>query len=382
MNRVFISFKNSYEGKLTPDSEIALCLCRALRERGLTVFFSNTALREVGADRYMDKIEGEIASADAMVVVGTRSEYVSQGWVRQEWMTFLNLLLSSDGKSLYTFAPGPCDVSSFPAFLQPFQSFKTEDEAVTFIVNKFLLQDEMGSASEADPASLTSFWSRYFGLFCPYDREGALDSLPSVSLPDGLADALLGAHIMGKKDVSRGEALLKSSVRKRSVAGAYFLAHSYITGATGMRQLSAAKAILSDGYDFFTEQRIPGARILFLIWSSRKRLSRAFYCADIFKSILDAYGIGADFAVYDGALRFLGVCYDDIVFILNEDSFSTDEEFLSNVVKYDGSSIFMLNGFTTDAVPRKIRRRTTYACEDADIESIGRYLKTKYASEQ
>ena len=149
-----------------------------------------------------------------------------------------------------------------------------------------------------------------------------------------------------------------------------------------MRQLSAAKAILLDGYEFFTEQRIPGARILFLIWSSRKRLSRAFYCADIFKSILDAYGIGADFAVYDGAFRFLSVCYDDIVFILNEDSFGTDEEFLSNVVKYDGSSIFMLNGFTTDAVPRKIRRRTTYACEDADIESIGRYLITKYASEQ
>lgn len=375
MNKVFISFKNSYNGVLTRDSAIAQSLCEALRKKDLTVFFSNTSLREVGADRYMDKIEEEICSADAMVVVGTQSEYVSRGWVRQEWMTFLNISLSNTEKSLYTYVPEPGDVQTFPAFLRPYQSFKTEEDAITFISNKFLLQDEL---SRQKP-SLQLFWNKYYGLFGIRDVKSALKMLSQLSFPKELMDALTGEEMILRKDKSGMEFLL-SSVRKGCVAGYYLAAHNMITGKSGERRLGDAKALLVEGFPHVRERRNNDSQILFLVWTSLNRLSRAIFCAEMFCYVMEAYGVLADVLVYRGQTDLSGQ-YHDVVFLLGEDSFSTDENFMHLIEKYRGNSFFMLNGFSSDAVPRAVRKHATSACEDADIGSISRYLITKYAKQ-
>lgn len=381
MNKVFISFKNSQNGVLTDDSKIAEHLCSALRAKDITVFFSNTSLREHGTDRYMEEIEEQITASDAMVVVGTRSEYVSKGWVRQEWMTFLNLALSGHDKSLYTYVPEPGDVQTFPAFLRPYQSFRTEDEAVTFLLNRFMLQKE---SVEQKPTK-TFFWNKYLGLFGAQSYEEALNVLPALSFSGGMRDALLGACHMWRRDISRSYELLVSSADQGSAAGCYLLANYLITGQFGEKRLREAKERLVSGRENFREQSSPDAEVLFLIWTSQQRLSRSFYCADMFQHIMEAYDIEADIQVCKPQSRTnidFGR-YKHIVFILNEDSFHTDEVFLSDIdaciSACRGTPFFLLNNFTIDALPRQLRKYPTYSCEDADIGSISRILITKYA---
>ena len=378
MNKVFISFKNSEAGALTADSEIAAHLCDSLRAKNITVFFSNTSLREHGTDRYMDEIEEEITSSDVMVVVGTKSEYVSKGWVRQEWMTFLNLALSSASeKSLYTYVPEPGDVQTFPAFLRPYQSFTTEDEAVTFILNRFLLQRE---SAEREPTK-TLFWNKYLGLFGAQNHEEALNILPALSFSGGMGDALMGSCHMWRRSVSQSYDLFVSSAKQGSAAGCYLLAYYLITGQFGEKRLREAKELLLSGYGNFREQSSPDAEILFLIWTSQRRLSRAFYCAEMFRHIMEAYDIEADIRVRKPNTKAdtdFGK-YKNVIFILNEDSFRTDETFLADIGACRGTPFFLLNNFTIDAIPRQLRKYPTYACEDADIGSISRILITKYA---
>lgn len=374
MNRVFISFKNSDHGERTEDAEIAQNLCNALRAENIVVFFSNFSLQEVGTDRYMDKIEEEICAADVMVVVGTKSDYVSKGWVRQEWMTFLNISLSNPDKSLYTYVPPPADVAKFPAFLRPHQSFKTQQEAVTFITNKFLLQEN----SESGTPTESLFWSKYFGLFEETATKEALSLLPSLCFPPGLSEALAGIYHLQQKDAIKSEENFLSSTNKGSVCGYYLYAHYLITGQLSGRQLRRAKGLLSEGLPFFRETVTSNAPVLFLIWTTQKRLSRVFYCAELFREIMSAYSVDADVIIYDPADPPGFDRYKDVVFLLNEDSFRTDETFVNKIIKHKNDSMLMLNGFTMDVLPRVLRKYDIYACEDADIASISRTLIAKH----
>lgn len=374
MNKVFISFKNSNHGEQTADAEIAKNLCSALRAKNIVVFFSNFSLQEVGTDRYMDKIEEEICAADVMVVVGTQSDYVSKGWVRQEWMTFLNISLSNPEKSLYTYVPPPADVSKFPAFLRPHQSFKTQQEAITFITNKFLLQKN--SATGTPTKSL--FWSKYFGLFEENNISEALNLLPFLNFPSGLSEALQANYFLQKKDIAKSEENFLSSIHAGNVCGYYLYAHYLITGQLGGRQLNRAKDLLAEGRPFFRENVTSHAPVLFLIWTTQKRLSRVFYCAELFREIMSAYSVDADVMIYDSANPPQLDIYRDVVFLLNEDSFRTDEPFVDIIVKHQTGSMLMLNGFTMDVLPRVLRKYDIYACEDADIASISRTLIAKH----
>lgn len=374
MNKVFISFKNSDNGKQTQDAKIAQDLCNALRAKNIVVFFSSFSLQEVGTDRYMDKIEEEICASDVMVVVGTKSEYVSKGWVRQEWMTFLNISLSNPDKGLYTYVPPPADVSKYPAFLRPHQSFKTQQEAVTFITNKFLLQDN----SKSGTPTKSLFWSKYFGLFEENNRTEALSLASSLNFPPGLYEAFQANYCLQKRDIEKSEEKFISSTKKKSVCGYYLYAHYLITGQLGEKQLRRAKSLLAEGRQYFCETFMPHANVLFLIWTTQNRLSRVFYCAELFREIMSAYSIDADIIVYDSIKPPCLDDYEDIVYLLSEDSFRTDESFIDKIINHPNDSMLMLNGFTMDVLPRVLRKYGIYACEYADIASISRTLIAKH----
>lgn len=73
MYDVFLSFKNLDEfGMKTEDAVIAEKLYYALKEKNLSVFYSNIVLNEVGAAAYKTAIEDALENTTILVSIATK----------------------------------------------------------------------------------------------------------------------------------------------------------------------------------------------------------------------------------------------------------------------------------------------------------------------
>ena len=79
---VFISFKNSGKNGLpTPDAVAARKVHAALKERGMTVFFSEESLAEKGQGHFSKSIETALDSARVLILVASCREHIESRWV-------------------------------------------------------------------------------------------------------------------------------------------------------------------------------------------------------------------------------------------------------------------------------------------------------------
>jgi hypothetical protein len=93
--QVFISFKHLDEdGHETPDSQLAREVYHHLTDRGLTVFLSTVSLEQLGIAAYKKAIDDALDSAQALIAVGSSREHLESQWVRYEWDSFFNDILS------------------------------------------------------------------------------------------------------------------------------------------------------------------------------------------------------------------------------------------------------------------------------------------------
>ena len=98
---VFICYKETdNNGKRTMDSVLANDLYHQLTQEGFKVFFSRITLEDKLGTEYEPYIFAALNSAKVMVVLGTRPEYFSAVWVRNEWSRFLALIKNGEQKVL------------------------------------------------------------------------------------------------------------------------------------------------------------------------------------------------------------------------------------------------------------------------------------------
>ncbi len=98
---VFICYKETDDnGRRTMDSVLANDLYHQLTQEGFKVFFSRITLEDKLGTEYEPYIFAALNSAKVMVVLGTRSEYFSAVWVRNEWSRFLALIKNGEQKVL------------------------------------------------------------------------------------------------------------------------------------------------------------------------------------------------------------------------------------------------------------------------------------------
>lgn len=106
---VFISFKYLDEsGNPTVDSELARQVYEHLTDRGLTVFLSTVSLEQSGIAAYKAAIDDALDSAKVLISVGTKSEHLNSKWVKYEWDSFFNDIISGvkpDGR-VFVYADG------------------------------------------------------------------------------------------------------------------------------------------------------------------------------------------------------------------------------------------------------------------------------------
>ena len=90
---VFICYKETdAEGRRTPDSVLANDLYHQLTREGFKVFFSRITLEDKLGQQYEPYIFAALNSAKVMVVLGTKPEYFSAVWVKNEWSRYLSLM--------------------------------------------------------------------------------------------------------------------------------------------------------------------------------------------------------------------------------------------------------------------------------------------------
>lgn len=90
---VFICYKETDSmGRRTVDSTIANDLYHYLTGEGFKVFFAAITLEDKLGREYEPYIFAALQSAKVMLVLGTRPEYFSAVWVKNEWSRFLKLV--------------------------------------------------------------------------------------------------------------------------------------------------------------------------------------------------------------------------------------------------------------------------------------------------
>ncbi len=98
---VFICYKESdASGRRTPDSVLANDLYHQLTQEGFKVFFARITLEDKLGSAYEPYIFAALNSAKVMVVLGTRPEYFTAVWVKNEWSRFLAQIKGGARKSL------------------------------------------------------------------------------------------------------------------------------------------------------------------------------------------------------------------------------------------------------------------------------------------
>ena len=98
---VFICYKESDEnGKRTKDSALAQDIYYQLTDAGYKVFFARITLEDKLGQEYEPYIFAALHSANVMVVVGTKPEYLNAVWVKNEWSRYLALMRTDRSRLL------------------------------------------------------------------------------------------------------------------------------------------------------------------------------------------------------------------------------------------------------------------------------------------
>lgn len=98
---VFICYKETDEnGKRTQDSAIANDIYYQLTQEGFKVFYAAITLEDKVGREYEPYIFAALNSAKVMLVVGSKPEYFTAVWVKNEWSRFLKLMKTDRSKLL------------------------------------------------------------------------------------------------------------------------------------------------------------------------------------------------------------------------------------------------------------------------------------------
>ena len=98
---VFICYKETDEsGKRTQDSVLANDIYHQLTQEGFKVFYAAITLEDKLGQEYEPYIFAALNSAKVMLVIGSKPEYFTAVWVKNEWSRFLKLIKTDRSKLL------------------------------------------------------------------------------------------------------------------------------------------------------------------------------------------------------------------------------------------------------------------------------------------
>lgn len=129
---VFISFKyHAEDGSVLPDYQMAKELFEKLSNLGLNTFFSDESITQMGVSDYKRLIDDKLDEAKLLIVVSTTPDNCQANWVRYEWDTFYQDILSGrkDGELISYLDSN--DISSFPRTIRTRQVYEKRSNGIS-----------------------------------------------------------------------------------------------------------------------------------------------------------------------------------------------------------------------------------------------------------
>ena len=130
---VFISFKNLENGKKTLDCNIALEIYNELNTReNILPFYSEVSLKELGESKFKRVIDEALDDCEIIIVVGSSIDYIESRWVRYEWESFHQDILSGLKKhgEIITYISEEVSTFELPRTLRTYQCFQKDKTSV------------------------------------------------------------------------------------------------------------------------------------------------------------------------------------------------------------------------------------------------------------
>lgn len=138
---VFLSYKNSDNGRVTEDANIADALYESLCKAGIKTFYSNVTLVEKGSSLYKEAIEEALDDSVVLIVIGTKIDYIKSKWVKYEWSSFHEDILADDKPNgiIVPYISEKIMRNEKPRALRNLETFLIEkntiDELTSFVIN-------------------------------------------------------------------------------------------------------------------------------------------------------------------------------------------------------------------------------------------------------
>ena len=117
---VFICYKETDldTGEETEDVHLCEELYKKLKMMGYKIFFARETLEQKLSIEYEPYIFAALKSAKVMVVLGTKAEYFSSVWVKNEWGRFLKLMAKNPDKQIFFACDDPEELPRAFAYKQ------------------------------------------------------------------------------------------------------------------------------------------------------------------------------------------------------------------------------------------------------------------------
>lgn len=151
--QVFISYKyHGKNGEVLPDYHMAKEVYGKLRSYGINVFFSDQSLIKVGQADYKHLIDSYLDDAKLLIVVSTSADNCNSNWVRYEWDSFYNDILSERKDGALISYLDTDDIGQFPRTIRTLQVFNKKeneiDALVDFVKSYFSIKDKKSNSKK------------------------------------------------------------------------------------------------------------------------------------------------------------------------------------------------------------------------------------------
>lgn len=369
---LFISFKNSTELGLTEDREVASKFFGALNQNDFKVFFSNSVLSDKGVANYMLEIQNALEGSKSILVVFSRVDYISSGWVAQEWMTFLNLLMKDPQRNIYIYSIKN-DISNLPPFLRPYECFSDYNSALTHLTNG--LRSEVVSLKEG--IGKRDFLNAYWGLFGNTDIADYIDKPMRDEFYNYEVYCAKSKFINGGDIKTYIDGLSHLISEKQNPLASYLLSRHYRD--VKYLDLGLSRELTRAAYASFKNKVANSAEdseIGLWILTDDCEYDGAFYMCDVLHDVLDAYNVKTEIKVLNpDQLNEIDFAEQrKIVLFWSDVCIDVPDSFVDRMRLYKDRVLIALNSFGENALSYDIRDFELFENNNMDITKMCRIL--------
>lgn len=374
---LFISFKNSVNSKPTVDKEVAEDLYFRLvsGKEGFRVFYSNWTLHEIGSANYIFELQKSLEEAKNILIVFSDTEYISKGWVAQEWTTFLNLRMTDPVRQIYLYSITK-NSDKLPAFLRPYECFIDPDTAVRHLTNG-LTSNTAASSCDSGCITKRDFLNAYWGLFGNIDISLFLDKKIVDDFKNYRVYYCKAILLEFNEKASYVQGLTDLAENEENPLAMYLLSRYYrnidyldLRKSFGLSKLAYRKFV--EDISCCKEN----GEILLMILTDKKEYDGAFYMCDILYDVLSAYNVTTTAKIIDPSQGF-NVDFDlykKSVVLWSAETLDCCDEFIDSLNTHGDKVFICLNDFCESALPERINGCKIFENTNQNITKLCREL--------